>query len=129
MIRPGSLHKANGGFLVIPVLELFRYPFVWDELKTAIKTEQVVIEEPGERAGFITARGLKPQPVTLNVKIILIGTPEIYQALSQGEPDYPELFKVRADFDTTMDTDRRKCEKVCGLYLYPVRTVQIKTPR
>jgi lon-related putative ATP-dependent protease len=119
MIRPGSLHKANGGFLVIPVLELFRYPMVWDELKTAIKTGQLVIEEPGERAGFITARGLKPQPVELNVKIIMIGTPEINQALSQGEPDYPELFKVRADFDITMDRTNTNAKKyaayICGL--------------
>jgi lon-related putative ATP-dependent protease len=119
MIRAGSLHKANGGFLVIPVLELFRYPFVWDELKTAIKTGKVVIEEPGERAGFITVRGLKPEPVLLNVKIILIGTPEIYQALSQGEPDYPELFKVRADFDITMDRTGENAKKyaiyICSL--------------
>ena len=111
MIRPGSLHKANGGFLVIPALELFRYPYVWDELKTTIKTGQVVIEEPGERAGFITARGLKPQPVPLNVKIVLIGTPEINQALSQGEPDYPELFKVRAVFDITMDRTSENAKK------------------
>ena len=119
MIRPGSLHKANGGFLVLPVLELFRNPLVWDELKTAIKTGQLFIEEPGERAGFITARGLKPQPVPLNVKIILIGTPEINQALSQGEPDYPELFKVRADFDITMDRTDENAKKyatyICSL--------------
>jgi lon-related putative ATP-dependent protease len=103
MIRPGSLHKANGGYLVIPVLDLFRYPLAWDGLKSALKTEKVKIEEPGEQAGFITTRGLKPQPIPLNVKVILIGTPEINQILNQGDPDYPELFKVRADFDTVMD--------------------------
>ena len=103
MIRPGSVHKANGGYLVIPVLDLFRYPFAWDGLKSALKTEKVTIEEPGEQAGFITARGLKPQPVPLIVKVILIGTPDINQILNQKDPDYPELFKVRADFDTVMD--------------------------
>jgi len=103
MIRPGSVHKANGGYLVIPVLDLFRYPLAWDGLKSALKTEKVKIEEPGEQAGFITTRGLKPQPIPLSVKVILIGTPDINQILNQGDPDYPELFKVRADFDTVMD--------------------------
>ena len=57
MIRPGSVHKANGGYLVIPVLDLFRYPFAWDGLKSALKTEKVRIEEPGEQAGFIMITG------------------------------------------------------------------------
>lgn len=111
MIRPGSLHKANGGYLVLPVLDLFRYPFVWDGLKSALKTGKIAIEEPGERAGLISARGLKPQPIPLNVKVILIGTPEINQILHQGEPDYPDLFKVRADFDSSMDRSDENTKK------------------
>ncbi len=103
MIRPGSVHAANGGYLVIPVLDLFRYPYAWDGLKSALKTDKVTIEEPGEQAGFISTRGLKPQPIPLSVKVILIGTPDISQILYQKDPDYPELFKVRADFDTVMD--------------------------
>ncbi|MDD1698569.1 MAG: AAA family ATPase [Methanoregula sp.] len=111
MIRPGSAHKANGGYLVIPVLDLFRYPFAWDGLKSALKTEKVRVEEPGEQAGFIFARGLKPQPIPLNVKVILIGTPEISQILHHGDPDYPDLFKVRADFDTVMDRNDDNAKK------------------
>ncbi len=116
MIRTGSVHKANGGYLVMPVLDLFRYPFAWDGLKTALKTERAAIEEPGERAGFITARGLKPEPIPLSVKVILIGTPEINQILHQGDPDYPELFKVRADFDTSMDRNDENAKKY-GAYI------------
>lgn len=126
MIRPGSLHKANGGFLVLPVIELFRYPFVWDELKTAIKTGQIVIEEPGERSGFITARGLKPEPVVLNVKIILIGTPEVNMVLTQGEPDYPELFKVRADFDITMDRTAENSKKYAAYICHLCKQFNLK---
>jgi lon-related putative ATP-dependent protease len=111
MIRPGSVHKANGGYLVIPVLDLFRYPFAWDGLKSALKTEKVKIEEPGEQAGFIVTRGLKPEPIPLIVKVILIGTPDINQILNQGDPDYPELFKVRADFDTVMDRNDDNTKK------------------
>jgi len=119
MIRPGSVHKANGGYLVIPVLDLFRYPFAWDGLKSALKTEKVKIEEPGEQAGFIMTRGLKPEPIPVVVKVILIGTPDINQILNQGDPDYPELFKVRADFDTVMDRSEENTRKyaayICGL--------------
>jgi len=111
MIRPGSVHKANGGYLVIPVLDLFRYPYAWEGLKSALKTEKVRIEEPGEQAGFISTRGLKPQPIPLNVKVILIGTPDINQILYQKDPDYPDLFKVRADFDTVMNRDEDNTKK------------------
>jgi lon-related putative ATP-dependent protease len=111
MIRPGSVHKANGGYLVIPVLDLFRYPLAWDGLKSALKTEKARIEDPGEQAGFITIRGLKPQPIPLNMKVILIGTPDINQILHQGDPDYPELFKVRADFDIVMDRNEENTKK------------------
>jgi lon-related putative ATP-dependent protease len=119
MIRPGSLHKANGGYLVIPVLDLFRYPFAWEGLKSALKTEKIRVEEPGNQAGFISTRGLKPQPIPLNVKVVLIGTPEINQILHQGDPDYPSLFKVRADFDLTMDRNDVSAKKyalfICAL--------------
>jgi len=111
MIRPGSVHKANGGYLVIPVLDLFRYPLAWEGLKSALKTEKVRVEDPGEQAGFIAIRGLKPRPISLNVKVILIGTPDINQILNQGDPDYPELFKVRADFDMVMDRNEENAKK------------------
>jgi lon-related putative ATP-dependent protease len=111
MIRPGSVHRANGGYLVIPVLDLFRYPFAWEGLKSALKTEKIKIEEPGEQAGFIMTRGLKPEPIPLSVKVILIGAPDINQILNQGDPDYPKLFKVRADFDTVMDRNEDNVKK------------------
>ncbi|MDD1653895.1 MAG: AAA family ATPase, partial [Methanomicrobiales archaeon] len=103
MIRPGSIHRANGGYLVISVEDLFRNPFSWDGLKTALKTGEVAIEDPGERMGFITTKGLRPEPIPLNVKVILIGTPVVNQILYTQDPDYQELFKIKADFDTTMD--------------------------
>ena len=103
MIRPGSVHKANGGYMVIPVEDLLRNPFAWDGIKTALKTGEVAIEEPGERMGFITTRGLKPQPVPLSLKLVLIGTPQVNQLLYSLDPDFQDLFKVRADFDVVME--------------------------
>ncbi|HXW98929.1 MAG TPA: AAA family ATPase, partial [Methanomicrobiales archaeon] len=103
MIRPGSVLRANGGYMVIPVEDLLRNPYSWDGIKTALKTGEVVIEEPGERFGFITTRGLKPQPIPLSLKLVLIGTPDINQLLYSLDPDFQDLFKVKADFDVVMD--------------------------
>jgi len=119
MIRPGSIHMANGGFLVLLVEDLFRNQFSWDGLKTALKTGEVVVEEPGERMGFISTKGIKPEPIPLSLKVILIGTPEIHQILFTKDPDFSELFKVRADFDTVMDRTeenvRNYASFICGL--------------
>jgi lon-related putative ATP-dependent protease len=102
MIRAGALHKANGGYIIIPVLELLRNPFSYDGLKRALKNGNIGIEELEERYGFISTKGLKPQPIPLNVKVILIGDPYLYQQLFALDMEFTELFKVKAEFDTTM---------------------------
>ncbi len=102
MIRSGALHKANGGYLILQVEDLLRNPFSYDGLKRDIRDKQIVIEEPEERYGFISVKTLKPQPIPLTAKIILIGNPYIYQMLFQLDTDFRELFKVKAEFDTTM---------------------------
>lgn len=111
MIRGGSLHKANGGYLVLPAEELLRNIFSWDGLKRALKSECVTIEEAGERLGFITTRGLRPAPIPLNTKVVIIGNPLIYQMLYTLDIDFKELFKVKADFDTTMDRTEENMRK------------------
>jgi len=111
MIRSGSLHKANEGYLILPVEELLRNPFSYDWLKRALKSERIVIEEAEERLGFITTKSLKPQPIPLNAKIILIGNPYLYQALYVLDMEFNELFKVKADFDTTMERTDENVER------------------
>ncbi|MCW4008067.1 MAG: AAA family ATPase [Candidatus Bathyarchaeota archaeon] len=102
MIRSGSLHKANGGYLIIPVEDLLLNPFSYEGLKRALRDCKIVIEEPQERFGFISTKSLKPQPIPLKVKVILIGSPYIYQQLYLLDMEFAELFKVKAEFDTTM---------------------------
>ncbi len=118
MIRTGSLHKANGGYLVIPVEDLLRDPLSWNGLKMALKSEELTVEEPMQRFGFITTKGLKPEPIPLNVKIILIGDPYLYRMLYTMDMDFKELFKVKADFDTIMDRTEKNMENyasfICG---------------
>jgi len=117
MIRAGALHQANGGYLVIPVEELLRNPFSWDALKRALRDEEIVIEEPGERLGFMVTKGLQPVPIPLDIKVILLGDPLIYYLLYNYDPDFRELFKVKAEFDTRMPRDRdseRKYAAFCA---------------
>jgi len=102
MIRGGSLHKANNGYLIIPVEELLRNPFSYEGLKRALRDEKIVIEEPQERFGFISTKSLKPQPIPLRIKVVLIGNPYLYQQLFTLDMEFTELFKVKAEFDTTM---------------------------
>ncbi|MHA1959870.1 MAG: Lon protease family protein [Candidatus Thorarchaeota archaeon] len=102
MIQPGSLHKANGGYLMIPVEELLKAPLSWESLKRALKNREIVIEEAPQVAGTLATRGLKPEPIPLDVKVILIGDTSFYELLYTRDPDFKELFKVKAHFDITM---------------------------
>ena len=103
MIRGGSIHKANGGYLVIPAEELVKNLFSYDGLKRALSSEEAVVEEAGERLGFITTKGLRPAPIPLNTKVVIVGNPMIYQTLFSLDPEFKELFKVKAEFDINMD--------------------------
>ncbi|MEM4733872.1 MAG: AAA family ATPase, partial [Candidatus Bathyarchaeia archaeon] len=82
--------------------DLLLNPFSYEGLKRALRDEKIVIEEPQERFGFISTKSLKPQPIPLKVKVILIGSPYIYQQLYLLDMEFAELFKVKAEFDTTM---------------------------
>ena len=103
LIRGGSLHRANGGYLIIPLKELLLNYFSWDSIKRALNNNEVIIEDANERYGFLSAKSLKPDPIPLNVQIILIGSPRLYYLLFELDEDFKELFRVKAEFDTTMD--------------------------
>lgn len=103
MIRPGSLLRANGGFLIIKILDLLRGYFSWDGLKRALKTKEVLVEDLGEHLGLITTKSLKPEPIPLQIKIILIGEPYIYHLLYAYDEDFSKMFKVKAQLDDQMD--------------------------
>jgi lon-related putative ATP-dependent protease len=105
LIKPGALHRANGGYLVLPARDLLLNYLSYDALKRALRTRELDIEEPSERLGLTSTRTLRPAPIPLEVKVVLIGTPLIYHLLYVLDEDFPKLFKVKAQFDDRMDFD------------------------
>ncbi|MBE6467287.1 MAG: ATP-dependent protease [Alphaproteobacteria bacterium] len=102
LIKAGALHQANGGFLLIDARKMLMQPFAWDSLKRAIASKCIKIEAPSEETSFTTI-SLDPEPIPLNVKIILTGDAELYELLSERDPDFSDYFKVEADFGILMD--------------------------
>jgi len=102
-VKAGSILRANGGFLVVEALDVLRYPFVWDSLKRVIETGEVRIEDVATQYGLVSATGMRPEPIKVDVKIALIGSPLLHYLLYVYDEDFRKLFKVKADFDTQMD--------------------------
>jgi lon-related putative ATP-dependent protease len=98
MIQAGSLLNANGGYLIMEIEPVLMNPFVWDALKRALRTKCLQIEDIAEETGFGTT-SLKPQPIPLDVKVILLGSYEVFEELQNEDPQFNKTFKVRADFD------------------------------
>jgi len=103
LVRSGSLHRANGGYLVLPADDVLRAPLAWDSLKRALRNREITIEDASERLGLLSTRSLQPEAIPLDVKVILIGQPMLYQLLLVYDEDFSELFKVKADFDSRME--------------------------
>lgn len=103
MLKPGTLHLANGGYLLLSAAEVLTNPSVWPALKRAIRTKEVRIEDPFEQFGLIAPQGLRPQPMPINVKVILIGDGTLYQMLAMFDEEFWELFRVKADFNFELD--------------------------
>ncbi|MDF2521129.1 MAG: ATP-dependent protease [Clostridia bacterium] len=109
-IKPGSLHAANGGYIIINMSDLARSPESWEGLKRAIKTNSIAIENIYSIAGIVSG-GMKPEPIPLNVKVLLIGNEQFYHGLYNYDEDFRKLFKIKADFDTEMDSNQQNIMK------------------
>ena len=103
MIKPGAIHRANGGYLVIQARELLMNPLSWEALKQSISTREARIQNIGEQYSPIPTATLNPEPIPLDTKVILVGTPYLYHLLQMSDEDFRKHFKVLADFDTSME--------------------------
>jgi lon-related putative ATP-dependent protease len=108
MIKGGSLHRANGGYLVVRIDDLLTNLQSWEGLKRTLRDEALIIEEIGERLGIISTKSLKPEPIPLDIKAVVIGEPMFYYLLLRLDLEFKELFKVKADFDSRMDKTESK---------------------
>ena len=102
MIKPGALHKANGGYLLIDARKLLFQPYAWDTLKRTLQAGEIRIESLERALSLISATSLEPEPIPLNLKLILLGEPLIYYLLCAYDPEFHDLFKIAADFDESL---------------------------
>jgi predicted ATP-dependent protease len=103
MLKPGALSLASGGYLLLSVNDVLTNVGVWPALKRAIKNKKVTVEDPFEQFGLIAPQGMRPEPMPIEVKIVLIGDALVYQLLSMYDEDFWEIFKVKADFNFEVD--------------------------
>ena len=103
MIRPGALHKANGGYLILDARKLLTRPLAWDGLKRALFAKEIRTEPMAQMVGLLSTTSLEPEPIPLDLKIVLIGDRELYYLLSFYDSEFGDLFKVSADFDELID--------------------------
>jgi predicted ATP-dependent protease len=102
-IAPGAMHRANGGYLILHAEELLSRPLVWTALKRTLRTRELRPADPAGDMGLMVTETLEPEPIPLNVKVILIGEPRTYYMLQQADHEFDELFKVKVDFTPHMD--------------------------
>lgn len=119
MIEPGALHRANGGYLILNALDVLGSPYAWQVLKRSLKAGEIRAESLGEQLSLVSTVSLEPQPIPLDVKVVLISSPLLYYLLVAYDEDFPKLFKVQADFAPQMDRTP-EAERQYGLF---VRTI------
>jgi lon-related putative ATP-dependent protease len=103
MIKAGALHRANGGYLMVDASDILTKPLAWEGLKRSLRDKEIKIESLYQAMGAISTRTLEPEPIPLEIKVVVIGNPLIYYLLYNLDEDFRELFKVKADFGQQMD--------------------------
>jgi len=111
LLKPGALHQANGGYLVLPVMDLLRLWLPWEGLKRALRDRKVKMEDVMEQLGYMITRTLRPEPIPLELKVVLVGDSQLYHLLYVHDQQFPKLFKVRAQMSENMHWEQ---EEVSG---------------
>jgi lon-related putative ATP-dependent protease len=125
-IKPGAVQRANGGFLVLQALDVLRNPFSWEALKRALLSREAAIENLAEQISALPTATLRPAPIPLDLKVILIGSPEMYQALYHVDDNFRELFRVKADFAPEMAWDEEHVHNYAAFISQLARTESLR---
>ena len=103
LIKAGSFHRANGGYLILDALKVLTQPFAWEALKRALRSREIRIESLGQMLSLVSTVSLEPEPIRLDVKVVLVGQRLLYYLLHAHDPEFAELFKVAVDFEDDME--------------------------
>jgi predicted ATP-dependent protease len=103
LIKAGALHRANGGYLVLDVRRVLLQPFAWEELKRVLRAREIRIESLAQSLSLVSTVTLEPEPIPLDLKLVLVGDRMLYYLLCALDPDFGELFKVPVDFADDID--------------------------
>lgn len=114
MIKPGSLHEANGGYLILNAENLLRSPLSWEGVKIALRRKEIQIEEPAAMLGYSITEGLKPEPIPLDIKLVVIGRSFIYHLLQTYDEDFQKLFSIKSEFGNDMDRTPERERQFAG---------------
>lgn len=133
-LRSGALHHANGGYLILEAEKLLPEPFVWEALKRALHSRQLKMESPLVELGRVAATTLTPQVIPLQVKVVVIGSRQLYYALEDIDPDFQEMFRMLVDFDEdiTLTDDsltqfaQLLCKRVCEENMAPLTSAAVR---
>jgi lon-related putative ATP-dependent protease len=126
LIKPGALHTANGGYLILEAHKILSQPYAWEGLKRALQAGSIRIESIGQMLSMISTASLEPEPIPLNVKVALVGERMLYYMLWQLDPDFAELFKVAADFEERMDRNTDNQQLYARLIATLVRREELR---
>lgn len=126
MIKSGSLHKANGGFLIIKILDLLKNPFSYEALKRAIRSRKIHIEDPYEQMGIFSTKTIKPQPIHMDLKIILVGDSYLYDLLYQYDEDFRTHFKIKSHLDINVEKNDESIKNIINVINQIVKKEEIK---
>ena len=119
LVKAGALHRANGGYLLLDVLKVLQQPFAWEGLKRALTRREIRIESVSDMYGLVSTVSLEPEPIPLDVKVVLVGERIYYYLLQAYDPDFGRLFRVAADFEEAID----RSEGNSGMFARLVATV------
>jgi predicted ATP-dependent protease len=115
MLKPGAVHLANGGYLVLNARDVLLAPGAWEGLKRAIRNQEARLEDPAEQTGLFIPQGLRPEPVPLDLKVIVTGDESTYRLLTANDnEDFGDLFKVKAEFDYRVELNEENMMAYCA---------------
>lgn len=126
MIKAGALHKANGGYLILNVRDVLTNIGSWEALKRILKTQKLYVENLSEQYGMMAIASLKPTPVPIDVKVVLIGNPYLYYLMYNYDEDFGKLFKIHADFDTQMESNDDNIQKMARFISSTIKNKELK---